>query len=1024
MGARAGGEAARGNLSDAQRHLLAVGRGDGEGAVQDAVSRWLAGIGVESRPQYRTPAGTADLHLMQRRCIIEVKRPGRLDAGPRARGSGSDGGGGRGGGDGGESAFEQLERYVLSSRRAEAGEGALQWRGAITDGRTWWVWEWPLAGEGDRARPYGAWENRRLTPDNIGELESALRRRGAGRPWAPDDPVPQFADMLERFRSAYRRRKDVPDTRTQRSLWLEQLKGGGNHPASDRDADELFVVHTVLMLISRLVAGMRVPPSRRRGGAGASDTALLHGFVGWAAAAQAELEALQDIVDRYDWRAGRADVMRSLYMGMVPVEQRRSYGEYYTPDWLAERICEEVLDDGYIAEQVRAFMEGEEVGGILDPACGSGTFLYHAARRLRDSGPVRESYLNHNEVADFICAMVNGIDIHPVAVEMSVANMCRLLGDIDLAKVRIHQGDSLLIRRPESSVHSAGTDSMSLYTPSGRTLVLPREFLRSGADVEKFVRSARDGKPLPPGAGRGMDAADAESVRSAHAEMSRIVREEGNGVWAWYIRNQAAPLLLRGGLPVRRIVSNPPWVRLNAMSDAGRAGAVRGLASDMGMYEGGKRATAFDIAALFVARCHDLYAGGAADGGARAGWILPQAAMTGGGQWERLRSRFGSRLEALWDLGSLPFPRQGPSSALLVGGRQDGRKGGGTAMRRMELAGSGARRPDRHDSWSGSASRALRLVPAGPRGGAGGGRQGPPPAPSAWAAGGGGRGGRMKGRAAVRNGATLFPAPLVRIEQGTLSEGARTATFRTRAGRHGAWKEIGAQEGTVPSSWIRRCIFGHDLVAFCAPTRTACVLPVGPDGGWLGGRGSAGFWRDAASLYAANRGGGRHTPATLEERLDYQGCLSWQLGPGGGGPFVAYNKSGSRVYAAAITTREVIDNTLYAVKCSSAAEARFVSAILNSDALQGALAAAKENQRHYDTYPWKKIPIPRYSRSKAAHRRLAALAAQAEAAVMSLHGGRPGGIGRRGSIEEVRSAGILGRIDECVAGVLPGYAAQ
>ena len=986
-------DAAQGNLSDAGKNLLRIGRGDSEGVIQDAISKWLAGIGVDSRPQYRTPAGPVDLHLMQRRCMIEVKRPGRLDAGPEAKGSGSSGGGG-----GGESALDQLKRYVSSSR-LQSHHAGLQWRGAVTDGRTWWVWQWPLVGEGDEPKAYGAWARRRLTAENIGDLESILRRRGAGKPWAPDDPAPQFADMFGRFRATHRRKKDLPDTRMQQGLWLEQLKGGGNHP-SPQDADGLFVVHTVLVLISRLVSGMRVPERGRM-----RDAALMHGFVGWAAASPEDIRALEGIVDRYDWRAGHGDVMRQLYMSFVPAEQRRSYGEYYTPDWLAEKVCLDIIDDRYIAGQLRLFMEGRPVAGILDPACGSGTFVYHAARRLRDSRPVRESYLNHNEVADFVCAMVRGIDIHPVAVEMSVANMCRLLGDVDLAKIMVHQGDSLLIRRPESSVHSAGTGTMSLYTPSGRALVLPRAFLRDAAGIEKFVRSARDGRPLPPGVGRGLDAGDAEAVASAHAEMSAIIREEGNGVWSWYIRNQAAPLLLSDGIAVRRIVSNPPWVRLSRMSDRGRADSVRRLAADLGIYEGGKRATAFDIAALFVARCHDLYAGG---GEVRAAWILPQAAMAGGGQWDRLRGRFGGAVEEMWDLGTLPFPRQGPSSAMIVG-----RSGSGGARRyRMAASGRGGL-PDSHDSWADSVSRDVRLEPAAAAGG-GAGRAGQS---SEWVRGAGGRQGP------VRNGATLFPAPLVRVEQGTLRVKAGTASFTTRAGRHGAWREIGAQSGSVPAGWIRQCVFGGDLVAFCAPTRTACILPIDKDGRWLAGRAGVRFWRDAGSLYAARRGSGRYTPATLEERLDYQNCLSWQFGPSRRAHSVVYNKSGSRMYAAAVGAGEVIDNTLYSVQCASAAEARFVSALLNSDALQDALAATKENQRHYDTYLWRKIPLPRFRRADDIHRRLAALARRAEARVMAMRGRRQGGAGGRArSVEEVRKSGVMGEIDRRVAAVLPGYA--
>ena len=816
---------------------------------------------------------------------------------------------------------------------------------------------------------------------------------GDARPRAPGGPAPLLAGILGRFRDAHRRCKDLPCTRELQGRWLEQLEGGGSRPAP-QDADELFVVHTVLVLISRLVPGMRAPG---RGGTGGAD--IMRGFAGWAAASPRDVRALADAVCRYDWRASRGDAMRQLYMGLVPAWQRRTHGEYYTPDWLAERVCLDVIDDEYVAEQLSLFEEGRPVAGILDPACGSGTFVYHAARRLLDSRPVRESRLGRGGAAGFARAMVRGIDVHPVAVEMAAANMRRLLGGAGPAGIQVFQGDSLLAGHPGPPGRGAG--AVSLYTPGGRALALPRALLRDGDGIEQLVGSARSGRPLPPGAGRGPDAAGMDALAAAREEMAEILREEvGGGAWTWRMRNQAAPLLLSGGAAAAgRIVSNPPWVRLSRMADRGRADSVRRMAAGLGLYEGGKRATAFDIAALFVARCHDLYARG---GGARAAWILPQAAMTGSGQWERLRSRFGGAVEAVWDLGSLPFPQHGPASAMLVG------RGGGRRFS-MALPRRGGR-PESHDSWADAAARGVRLIPAESAGG--GGR----PEESEWVRGAKGR------QSPVRNGATLFPAALVRVERGTLRTKAGTASFTTHAGRHGAWKEIGALSGSVPAGWIRQCVFGGDLVAFCAPTRTACVLPVGEGGDWLAGRGGVRFWRDAAGLYAARRGGGRHTPATLEERLDYQGCLSRQFGAAWRGPAVIYNKSGSRMYAAAVGAGEVIDNTLYSVRCSSAAEARYASALLNSDALQAALAAAKENQRHYDTYPWRKIPLPRFRRTDAAHRRLASLARRAEALVTAMHGRNEGGASRPSSLEEVRKSGTMAEIDGCAAEVLPGYA--
>ena len=336
------------------------------------------------------------------------------------------------------------------------------------------------------------------------ELTPVLRRDHAGREWAPPDPSGGFEEIKRRLEDMYAQKKSLPNTRMQRRLWLEQLKAGGNHPSAG-DEDGLFVAHTLLTLISRFVAGMPMTErGRERGGR------ILHGFVAWAGGgggagggAGGTLAALREAVDRYDWRSSKGDVLRALYMHYVDQGKRRSYGEYYTPDWLAEKMCADVIDDAYIKAQLERFLDGRSVSGILDPACGSGTFLYHAARRLVESEPLAEQHLSSALTVEFVCRMVHGMDIHPVAVEMSIANMCRILGAVDLTRLRVWQGDSLLLRRPGSSVHGAAAGNLVLYSPSGTVLELPRAFLSDAAGIDRFVGAAQARRPCRTGSTRG-----------------------------------------------------------------------------------------------------------------------------------------------------------------------------------------------------------------------------------------------------------------------------------------------------------------------------------------------------------------------------------------------------------------------------------------------------------------------------------------------------------------------------------------
>lgn len=226
-------------------------------------------------------------------------------------------------------------------------------------------------------------------------------------------------------------------------------------------------------------------------------------------------------------------------------------------------------------------------------------------------------------------------------------------------------------------------------------------------------------------------------------------------------------------------------------------------------------------------------------------------------------------------------------------------------------------------------------------------------------------------------------------------------------------------EGAVPAGWVRRCLFGKDLLPYCAPTSTPCIIPMTGDGRWSPQRRRVKFWNDASGIYAEHRGRGGATPRTLEDNLDFQGKLTSQFSARP--PFVVYNKVGSRVYASAVSEWAVVENGLYRVPCAGMGEAHFLSGLLNADALQGALSRTKENDNNYDTYMWKKVPVPRYDRADGRHGRLAELGRRAQEAALAAHGADPAVL-RSGVLRALRDAGISADIDAAVRSVLPEHA--
>ncbi len=108
------------------------------------------------------------------------------------------------------------------------------------------------------------------------------------------------------------------------------------------------------------------------------------------------------------------DLFRNLYQKMLFPALRRELGEVFTPMWLAEYIIDDV---GYVGDLEKR---------ILDPACGSGTFLLEIIKKIRKWHQTKKNELN-------VLALqrsVVGFDKNPLAILAARVNYLWAIADL------------------------------------------------------------------------------------------------------------------------------------------------------------------------------------------------------------------------------------------------------------------------------------------------------------------------------------------------------------------------------------------------------------------------------------------------------------------------------------------------------------------------------------------------------------------------------------------------------------------
>ena len=911
----------------------------------------------------------------------------------------------------------QLDGYLKSLLKAGSGVR----NGILTDGVHYF-----LRRVGEEDLPLQKNETRSIF--ERAEQAPRLREYLHGIISAPAENISPTAENLERhfgntsdaflagnllLKEAYEAHRDNPTVAVKRRLWqdLLQVALGKDAATAGDESDWLFIRHTYITSLVAVIMQQQLlgdvahyaseRPDALLKGHILAEQSDLHGVIDadlftWPTEV-GETTYLREIaraVEQFDWTQNAKEVAPTLYQNVITQEERKRLGEYYTPRWLAKEITETVVD-APLSQRV------------LDPSCGSGTFIETAVERiLNHSGG-----LSRTDTLKKLQENVVGIDIHPVAVQLAKATWVMAAADtIRAARAEgtgtgtvsapIYLGDSMQLRYDTGTLSA----SQSIQLETGETLPshkdpiifsIPRELARRQADIDRLISAmataideGRDTEHVVDS--YQMSNECRQSIKAVATAMEELHAADRNHVWAYYIRNMIRPAII-AEQKVDRIIGNPPWLTYNQSADIIRTELREMSEQRYQIWAGGRNSANQDIATLFYTRCAELYA----EVGTTIGMVMPHSALRAGqhlkwrsGRYKQKGGRntpsigLNLRVHEPWDLDNV-IPNFFPMPASVVFAKYEGmRQGSALAPATVQVW-----RGDWQQGYDGISRKSEALHHDD---------------------------GKFKSPYAElsRRGADISDRQLFFVE--TVPHTAMiptedTTNVKPRIGNQDKMNyegQLNQLEGVVSNDNLFDVYLGECIAPYVAldplkaalpvhrPTMTmplshddcegnkhdTCRLEVIELHSTMQRR-----WNNAAEMFRE-----AHKNQAIKDlcsNLNHLNKLTSQLEYLQGAITndetvrVAYTESGQPTAAIIRDNRAIVDRTLYQTVCQSEDEARYVLALINSNALAAATAPFMPKglygPRHFEKHGWK-LPIPRYDASDPLHVRLNELGKAAE----------------------------------------------
>jgi SAM-dependent methyltransferase len=878
-------------------------------------------------------------------------------------------------------AEQQLAGYV-KARSTQTGQ---RYVGILTDGAEWIAYQFIEGSLHEAVR-----HTLNPTRPDPAALFSWLEGVLATRTHLPPTPA-AIADKLgatstshaldrDALRLLYQANANLPTVRLKRELWASLLRSALGTQFTDDD--ELFIEHTLLVnsaeLIAHLVLGLDVsviaPASLLRGGQ--FETAGVFGvveqdFFDWVIevpGGEPFIRTLGRRLSRFDWSQVEHDVLKVLYESVISTDTRKKLGEYYTPDWLAEQVVETAVTDPLNQR-------------ILDPSCGSGTFLFHCVRRYLAAS--QEAGQPLSDALKGLPMQVMGLDLHPVAVALARVTYLLAIGRQRLVdekrgpiRVPVYLGDSV---QWQQRADLLSDNQLVIPTETGGQLFsselrFPDHLLKDASRFDQLVTALAEQAGQPRGTGTpslpaglvnrlAISAEDKPLVEENFRLLCRLHDEGRNHIWSYYVRNLARPLWLsQTGNRVDVLVGNPPWLSYRHMPQDMQA-TFREMSISRGLWHGHEVATHQDLSGLFIARAAQQYL---ADDGTFA-FVVPNAVLDRSyfegfraGRYDDQEEGIAVGFTGTWDLRRLRphfFPR---GAAVVFGQRRPASNPIAMSASTERWTGKLPRGTDTWETVHPFITREPAVLavhddsiiesPYEPRFG-----QGATAVP------------RMTFVVEVRNAGPLG-----------LAGGQKSVRSYRSASEKAPWKYLDPLEGAVEPEFLKPLLVSECILPFRTTTPRPAVIPLEGTTLLNGNHsridlypGLASWWRQAEALWIQHRSSEK---LTLEEQLNYRNKLTDQVP--GTDLRVVYAASGMHAVASLLEDpTAIIDKSVYWATVANRAEAMYLLAILNSPSLTDLvrpLMSYGKDERHIDKHVWK-LPIPLYEGANDTHAELATL---------------------------------------------------